>query len=221
VLHGQPLAAELVDEILAGRQSKTESPDSSPATVLDGSAIIAVRPGTPHHAGSSPGTGRSDFERQRAGIKPRREGAQTEREARQQTIEEEYGEEIQFVTSLMWHVGGGSLSKTVQALKHGSHAVWILKGQSCYESGRWNYQWVQSEGCVPPTPDARKALSERFRAAARKLVALGNAVRSGKADGSLRERLREEHLLTKGGKHGRWMCDGLAVEMYRIANQIE
>ena len=149
----------------------------------------------------------SDWERQRAECK-----------ARKQAIDEEFGDEVRFAQEFQWHVGGTPVS-AAKTLNDGSYAFRILKGQSCYERKQWHYPY-KHEVCVVPTQDERKALSAMFGSAAKKLDEIGGKVRSGKLDAAVRERLESYGFLTKGGTHGRWMCDSLADEMERIGDQL-
>jgi hypothetical protein len=183
--------AKLVDDVLTGRSLK-----SGPAAA-DNLGSKQAEPGARH------------------------EGAQAEYDAQQQAIGKELGDEVKFVHNLLLHVGGSPVT-VAQALKSDDYLLRILKGQSRYKDGRWNFRWERPnpDGTPLPTPDELKALAKMFLAAAEKLNVMGGKIRSGQLDAAVRKRLEQYGLLTKGGLHGRWMCDGLAVEMAWIGRQI-
>jgi hypothetical protein len=203
--------AKLVDDVLTERRltSGTAADDLPSGTT----AVVAlVEPVN--------STVANDAEPKQAELGARYEATQAQYKALQQAIDEELGDEIKFVKSLLWHVGG-SPGRAAQALQTDNYSVRILTGQSRYENGLWTFQWrPKPESLVAPTPDERKGLAERFAAASKKLNTLGAKIRSGKVSAAVRGRLKEYGLLTKGGVHGRWMCDGLAVEMAQIGRRI-
>ena len=133
-----------------------------------------------------------------------------------QAIDGERGDEIEFVKSVLREVGG-SVPTVVKKLQYDSFAVDILTGRIRYESGRWAFG---GRNPAQPMPEECKSLAHKFKAAANKLDEIAAKVRCGMVDDAMRHRLEEYRVLAKGGKQGRWMCDGVAVEMAKIGNQL-
>ena len=134
--------------------------------------------------------------------------------ARQQTINDDLGEEVDFVVAFVRHFGP-KVSDWATTLNYGLR---IVTGLTCYHSGRWH---AGNHPPVPPTDDERKALSDKFTSAARKPWDLRRKVKSGTLDDNLRTRLERHHFLHKGGRTGRWMCDGLATQMETIGYRLK
>lgn len=133
-----------------------------------------------------------------------------------QAIDDELGEEIEFVARFLRKIGG-SIPTVIKTLQGGSFAADILKGRIRYENDRWGCGGLNRG---QPTPEERTSLARKFYAAAKKLNEVGGEVRWGKVDDAMRDRLERHRLLARGGERGRWMCDGLAVEMEKIGNQL-
>jgi hypothetical protein len=101
---------KLVDDILSERQTK-----DNPATEV---------------------AEQSDFVRKNE-LNTSHDTADADYKARQRDIDEELGDEINFVKSLISNIGG-SPSHVAYVLKTCNYAVRILKGQSRYENGQWD-----------------------------------------------------------------------------------
>ncbi|HXN49440.1 MAG TPA: hypothetical protein VN893_22495 [Bryobacteraceae bacterium] len=159
----------------------------------------------------------SHSERREAEWRADVEANQAKYKAQQQALDKELGPEITFLNSFLWQIEG-SLKNAARTLKSAAISLEICKGNIFYDGDRWTWD---TENPIPPESDERKNLAEMFRSAARKLTELGLKVRSGSVDPVMRHRLEEYGFLAKGGSHGRWMCDGLAEELERIAREIE
>ena len=134
----------------------------------------------------------------------------------QQAIDDELGEEIEFVKEFLW-MNVGSIPTVIKKLQNGSVLANILNGRVRYESGGWAWRGLNP---AQATPEECNSLAKHFKAAANKLYEIGSKVRCGFVDDAMRHRLERYRLLARGGTRGRWMCDGLAVEMEKIGNQL-
>ena len=146
-------------------------------------------------------------------------GPLVESKPTQEALIEKRGDEIDFVIGVVWQIGG-SISNVTKKLQQNSFSAAILTGRKRYHNGRW-----ASGGPDPiqPTPEERRSLAQTFKAAAKKLGEIGWNVRCGRVDGAMLLRLKSYGLWQKGNgsqSSGRWMGDGLAVELEKIGNQL-